>query len=51
MNLALFDFDGTITTDDREMLDLAHRKFYRWREIRDLSEAVALGGDHPESAR
>jgi phosphatidylglycerophosphatase C len=38
------------TTDDREMLALAHRKFYRWREIPDWSHAVALGVDHPESA-
>ena len=38
------------TSDDREMLELAHRKFYRWREIQDWSEAVALGVEHPESA-
>ena len=33
MNLALFDFDGTITT--REMLPdfmtLAHERYYRWQ--------------------
>lgn len=28
------------TTEDREMLELAHRKFYRWREIHEWSEAV-----------
>jgi phosphatidylglycerophosphatase C len=39
------------TNDDREMLAVAHRKFYRWREIRNWSEAVALGVEHPESAR
>jgi phosphoserine phosphatase len=38
------------TSDDREMLELAHRKFYRGREIQDWSHAVALGVDHPESA-
>lgn len=38
------------TSDDREMLELAHRKFYRWREIQNWSEAVALGMQHPESA-
>ena len=38
------------TSDDREMLELAHRKFYRWREIHDWSEAAALGVEHPGSA-
>jgi phosphatidylglycerophosphatase C len=38
------------TSDDREMLELAHRKFYRWHEIQDWSEATALGVDHPKSA-
>ena len=38
------------TSEDREMLELAHRKFYRWREIQDWSDAVALGVEHPESA-
>lgn len=28
------------TDDDREMLELAHRRFYRWREIQDWSEAI-----------
>jgi hypothetical protein len=37
------------TSDDREMLELAHRKFYRWREIHDWADAVALGVDHPEN--
>ena len=36
------------TTEDRDMLALAHRKFYRWREIQDWSEAVALGAKHPD---
>jgi HAD superfamily phosphoserine phosphatase-like hydrolase len=39
------------TVDDREMLELAHRKFYRWREIRDWSEAVAVGLKQPETDR
>jgi phosphatidylglycerophosphatase C len=34
------------TNDGREMLELAHRKFYRWREIQDWSEAAALGMEH-----
>jgi HAD superfamily hydrolase (TIGR01490 family) len=38
------------TDDDRAMLELAHRKFYRWREIHDWSEAAALGVEHPERA-
>jgi len=38
------------THDDRAMLELAHRRFYRWREIQDWSEAVALGVEHPGSA-
>jgi phosphatidylglycerophosphatase C len=38
------------TNDDREMLELAHRKFYRWREVSAWSEALALGVDHPERA-
>ena len=38
------------TDDDREMLELADRKFYRWREITDWSEAVAQGLEHPERA-
>jgi HAD superfamily hydrolase (TIGR01490 family) len=35
------------THDDREMLDLAHRKYYRWREIAEWSEAVSLGVEDP----
>ena len=38
------------TSDDREMLELAHRKFYRWHEVQNWSEAVALGVQHPGSA-
>jgi HAD superfamily hydrolase (TIGR01490 family) len=36
------------TNDDREMLELAHRKFYRWREIQDWSETRALGLEDPK---
>jgi HAD superfamily hydrolase (TIGR01490 family) len=39
------------TSDDREMLDLADRKFYRWREISAWSEAAARGLEHPKIAR
>lgn len=35
--------------EDREMLDLAHRKFYRWQEIADWSEVTAF--DHPDRER
>jgi phosphatidylglycerophosphatase C len=35
------------TIEDREMLELAHRKYYRWREIHHWSEAQAHGLDHP----
>jgi len=38
------------TSDDREMLELAHRKFYRWHEIQHWSEAEALGIQHPAGA-
>lgn len=38
------------TSDDRAMLELAHRKFYRWREIQERSEAVASGVAHPGRA-
>ena len=27
------------TSEDREMLDIAHRKYYRWKEITDWHEA------------
>lgn len=37
------------TNEDREMLALAHRKYYRWKEIADWSEAIAHG--HPREAR
>jgi len=37
------------TSEDREMLALAHRKYYRWQEITDWSEAVDHG--HPRAAR
>jgi HAD superfamily hydrolase (TIGR01490 family) len=37
------------TDDDREMLELAHRKYYRWREIADWSEAISQGMEHPDS--
>ena len=36
------------TADDREMLDLAHRKYYRWQEIREWSDAVNQGLRHPK---
>jgi HAD superfamily hydrolase (TIGR01490 family) len=36
------------TDDDREMLQLAHRKYYRWQEIADWSEAMSLGTAHPD---
>ena len=37
------------TIEDREMLELAHRKYYRWREIDDWGDALALGLHHPVS--
>ena len=37
------------TEEDREMLELAHRKYYRWREIGDWAEAVAR--DRPANRR
>ena len=43
MNLALY------TDDDREMLELAHRKYYRWREIEDWSEVMSQGMEHSDS--
>jgi HAD superfamily hydrolase (TIGR01490 family) len=30
------------TSEDREMLALAHRKYYRWKEIGDWSDAVSV---------
>lgn len=42
------------TVEDREMLDLAHRKYYRWREVDSRNEASAAedlaGGALPPSA-
>ncbi len=35
------------TEDDREMLGLAHEKYYRWRKINDWHEATALGTQDP----
>jgi hypothetical protein len=36
------------TSEDREMLGLAHKKYYRWREIADWSEVTEDG--HPGRA-
>ena len=38
------------TEEDREMLELAHRRYYRWREITHWSEAMAQGVEHPDRA-
>jgi len=35
--------------EDREMLDLAHKKFYRWREVSSWDEVTAYG--HPTSSK
>jgi phosphatidylglycerophosphatase C len=35
------------TDDDREMLGLAHEKYYRWRKIADWQEATGRGVQHP----
>jgi phosphatidylglycerophosphatase C len=35
--------------EDREMLELAHRKFYRWREISGWDDVTSLG--HPRASR
>jgi HAD superfamily hydrolase (TIGR01490 family) len=35
------------TSEDRDMLGLAHRKYYRWKEIGDWGDAAALGRRHP----
>jgi phosphatidylglycerophosphatase C len=37
------------TLEDREMLDLAHRKFYRWREISDWREVSIRELNHPRA--
>ncbi len=34
------------TAEDREMLDLAHKKYYRWNEIESWNEVTAYG--HPK---
>jgi phosphoserine phosphatase len=36
------------TDEDREMLELAHEKYYRWEKIADLT---SLSSQHPPSAR
>jgi HAD superfamily hydrolase (TIGR01490 family) len=38
------------TEDDREMLELAHRRFYRWREVTRWSDAAAVGPGHSDRA-
>ena len=35
--------------EDRELLDLAHRKYYRWKEISAWDEVASCG--HPDSIR
>jgi len=35
--------------EDREMLELAHRKYYRWREIGSWDEVTSFG--HPGASR
>jgi HAD superfamily hydrolase (TIGR01490 family) len=35
--------------EDREMLELAHKKFYRWREVSSWDEVTAYG--HPTSSK
>jgi HAD superfamily hydrolase (TIGR01490 family) len=37
------------SAEDREMLELAHRKFYRWKEIASWDEVTEYG--HPRPAR
>jgi len=44
---AVFAYGDTI--EDREMLELADRKFYRGAEIRNWQEAVCRGVAHPPS--
>ena len=44
---AVFAYGDTI--EDREMLELADRKFYRGAEIRNWQEAVRRGVAHPAS--
>jgi len=36
------------TVEDREMLEIAHEKYYRWEKIADCS---SLSAEHPGSAR
>lgn len=38
------------TLEDREMLELAHRKYYRWQEIRHWNEASGRGVEHPQES-
>jgi len=38
-----------VAEEDREM-ELAHRRYYRWREITHWSEAMAQGVEHPDRA-
>lgn len=35
------------TDEDREMLGLAHEKYYRWKKVADWHEATELGVEHP----
>jgi hypothetical protein len=37
------------TKEDREMLAMAQKKYYRWQEIADWSETTAH--DHPRAMR
>jgi phosphatidylglycerophosphatase C len=39
------------TEDDREMLDMAQRRYYRWQEIADWSEVRAVGHPHEIGSR
>jgi HAD superfamily hydrolase (TIGR01490 family) len=32
------------TSEDRDMLELAHRKYYRWKEIQDWADATPVRG-------
>lgn len=35
------------TDEDRDMLGIAHEKYYRWKQITDWSETTELGVGHP----
>jgi phosphatidylglycerophosphatase C len=39
------------TLEDREMLELAHRRYYRWQEIHEWREAALQGACHPKAKR